>query len=121
MISQTKLKERARKKENPEVKELVDALRKKGAFWVEVATVLVKPKRQSVKVNLGKLNKETKDGEVVVVPGKILSNGELNHKLTIGAFSVSAKALEKMKSVKILSLDKMAEDYKDGKGVKIVA
>jgi len=121
MISKTKIKQRARKKDNPKVKELVDSLKKKGDFWAKVATLLVKPKRKSVKVNLEKLNKETKAGEVVVVPGKVLGTGELNHKLTLGAFSLSAKAEEKMKDVKVLGLDEMAESHKDGKGVKIIA
>ncbi|MFC1685712.1 50S ribosomal protein L18e [Nanoarchaeota archaeon] len=120
MVSQTKIKDRVRKKENPEMKEVVSALRKKSAFWQEVATLLVKPKKRSIKVNLGKLDKETKAGEVVIVPGKILSSGELSHKLTLGAFSFSEKALEKMKAVKVMSLDKMADSYKDGKGVKLI-
>jgi len=121
MISQTKIKSRARKKENPELKLLVDTLRKKGSFWQEVSVMLVRSKRQSIKVNLAKLEKETKDGDVIVVPGKILGSGIINHKLTLGALSYSLSVKDKMKKVKILSLDKMAEDYKNGKGVKIIA
>jgi len=38
-------------KENPEMQELVNTLRKKSTFWQEFATMLVRPKRKSVKVN----------------------------------------------------------------------
>jgi len=120
MISQRKIKQRATRKDNPELKELVSALRKKGAFWQKVATIIVKPKRQSVKVNLTKIDKETKEGETVVVPGKVLGSGMLSKKINLGAVSFSENALEKMKSAKIMELIKVADAHKDGKGVKVL-
>ena len=121
MTSQTIIKERANRKANPKKKNDIAILRKQGEFWTNVAVQLVKPKRQAIEVNLGKLDKLTKDGEVVVVPGKVLSTGELNHKLTLGAFSLSEKARAKLKGSKVMSIEEMAKSYKDGKGVKVVA
>ncbi len=115
------MKERMNRKENPRKKDSVNFLRKQGDFWMGVATELVKPKRQGVVVNLSRLNKETKEGEIVVVPGKVLSEGELNHKITLGAFSLSDKAKSKMKGSKIMSVEDVAKSYKDGKGVKVIA
>ena len=54
---------------------------------------------------LDKLDKETKEGEIVIVPGKILGKGQLNHKLTLAAFSFSSKALEKIKNSKIVQIE----------------
>jgi len=120
MISQTKLKERTGRKDNPDRKDAVFFLRKLDPFWIDVATQLAKPRRQGVAVSIEKLDKNTKDGDVVVVPGKILSPGELGHKITLGAFSFSDKAKEKLKSAKLMTIEKMAEANRTGKGVKVI-
>ena len=65
MISKTKIKRRAANKQNPAMKELVDALKKGNKFWTEVSYHLTKPSRQRASVSLGKLNEMTKDGEIV--------------------------------------------------------
>ena len=119
MISKTKIKQRATRKTNSELKVLVDAL-KKSKFWVEVAYYLTRPTRDMVEVNLDKLSKNTKEGEIVVVPGKVLANGEMKHKVTLGALMISRTAEEKMKGSKIMTIKEMLESNKDGKGVKIV-
>ena len=119
-ISQTRLKEKAGKKDNPEKKEMVFSLRKLGPFWIDVAAQLAKPRRQIVTVSIEKLNKSTKEGEVVVVPGKVLSPGELDHKITLSAFSYSENAREKLKNAKVMPIGRMAESFKDGKGVRIL-
>ncbi|MBA7688989.1 hypothetical protein ES703_97481 [subsurface metagenome] len=47
-------------------------------------------------VNLEKIDKETKEGETVVIPGKVLSQGEINKKVKIIALRFSEKAKEKL-------------------------
>lgn len=121
MISKTKMKERAGKKGNPEMKKLVDALKKGNAFWIQVAYHLTRPRRQGVSVNIGKLNGMTKENDIVIIPGKLLSGGELDHKVTVSAFSCSEKAKEKMKGSKLVSIEDMFKANKDGKGVKLIA
>ena len=48
---------------------------------------------RKVEVNIWKINKYTKKGEVVIVPGKVLGDGTLDHpvKVAAKAFSESAK------------------------------
>ena len=121
MVSKTRMKERANRKENPEKRELTLLLNKANSFWREVAVMLAKPRRSSVEMNVGQINKKTKDGEVIIVPGKVLSSGDLDHKLTLSAFSFAERSKEKMKNAKILSIKQMAEAYKDGKGVRVLA
>ncbi|MBU2522856.1 MAG: 50S ribosomal protein L18e [Nanoarchaeota archaeon] len=117
--SKTTIKQRADKKTNPELKLLVDAL-KKSNFWMDVAYWLTRPTREMPEVNLEKLSKETKEGEIVVVPGKVLANGEMKHKITLAAFMISNNAKEKMKGSKIVTIKELMESNKDGRGVKII-
>jgi large subunit ribosomal protein L18e len=118
MISKTQIKERMKKKSNPVLIETILALRKqKSPFWIKVAGIISKPKRKGIAVNIFKINKYTKDGDVVVVPGKVLSDGELAHKITLAAVSASAGAKNKVKIVKIVEL---ANKHPKGEGIKII-
>ena len=40
------------------------------------------------------------DGDVIVVPGKVLGTGDLNRKVTVAAFSFSKSAVEKIRNAK---------------------
>ena len=61
----------------------------------ELASALSTSTRKQAKVNLDKLNKVKE--EVVIVPGKVLSNGNLDKKIKIFALGFSEKAKEKLK------------------------
>lgn len=63
-----------------------------------LAQEVAKPRRKRVAVNLGKINQYAEEGEIVVVPGKVLSAGSLSKSLTVVAEAFSAKALEKIRA-----------------------
>jgi len=63
----------------------------------EVAKELAKPKRRWAAVNLKELSHV--DGDLVI-PGKVLSAGDLSAKKRIVAWSFSEKAVEKIKEAK---------------------
>ena len=46
---------------------------------------------------LNKINENTNDGETVIVPGKILGIGNLDHTVTVVALNFSESASEKLK------------------------
>ena len=88
---------------NVQLQGLIQELKKKAiqddaGLWKRIAVDLEKPTRQRRIVNLSRLNRFTKDSEVIVVPGKVLGSGALNHKLTIAAYDFSAGAVEKLKA-----------------------
>lgn len=60
-------------------------------------SLLAVPRRQRTSVNLYKIDKCTKEGENVIVPGKVLSIGSLNHKVNIAAMEYSKGAMEAIK------------------------
>jgi large subunit ribosomal protein L18e len=104
---------------NPVLNELIGKLKKtKKKSCLLVARKLESATRRRPEVNLWKLDKYTKEGEFVVVPGKVLSEGELSHKITLVAFNLSKKAEEKLKGkAKLASFDEVAK----AKNVKVIA
>jgi large subunit ribosomal protein L18e len=112
---------------NPELTELSRYLRKQSTennakIWKTIATLLTKTKRNRVAVNLSRLNRNTQKNEVAVVPGKVLSAGEIDHPLTITAFAFSQKAREKILAAhgKCLSFTDLIKKNPKGSNVKII-
>ena len=99
MKSNTKISKQLERKSNSNLTETILAGKKQEA-WKEVAGVLSGPRRNKLCINLEQINKEAKTGETIVVPGKVLSQGEVDKKIKIVAFSFSEKAKEKLLSAK---------------------
>ena len=105
---------------------LIQELRKKAnehksLIWKRLADDLARPTRQRRIVNLYKLNKHTKEGETIIVPGKVLGVGELNHKLTVAAWSFSGNAFEKINKVgKAIPIADLIKESPKGKKIRII-
>lgn len=120
MISKTKIDKRLRRK-NPNLAKTIILLKKqKKPIWLIIAKLLSNPKRKSVAVNISKINKLTKENDIVVVPGKILSDGTLEKPLTIVALSYSKKTKEKLKKAKLITVEKLLKENPKATGVKII-
>lgn len=91
-------------------------------IWAYVADLLSRPRRQRVAVNLAKLNRVASDGDVVVVPGKLLGGGELKKRITIATVSASRGAVEAaLKSgAQLMPIAELVRKNPKGSGVKIV-
>jgi large subunit ribosomal protein L18e len=94
----------------------------KAQIWKALEREFSKSRSNRRRVNIEKLNKFTNNGDVIFVPGKILGNGNLGHKLTVYAYSFSETALSKLNAsgTEVLSLQSLIDRYPDGKGVKII-
>ena len=95
---------------------------KKTRFWKRILEEADRPRRNRRTVNLYELNRLTESGDVVYVPGKVLGTGDIDHPITISAFSFSKKAYEKLlkSGSTILNTKEFAEKYPTGSGVKII-
>ncbi|MBI5355755.1 MAG: 50S ribosomal protein L18e [Candidatus Aenigmarchaeota archaeon] len=107
---------------NPVLRGTIKALEsagKNGKIWKDLAERLSVSTRIRASVNLAVINRHAKDGEVIAVPGKVLSYGNIDKKLTIGAFSFSSQAAKKIENAggKVSSLEELA--HKNPKGNKI--
>jgi len=115
-----------KKQKNPAKQELIIELKKlaiteKVKFWKRIASELERPTRNMRIVNVSKLDKVTKDGESIIVPGKVLSAGELSHKLDVAAFAFSETAKQKIsKNGKAISLVELMKKNPKAKGVRII-
>lgn len=119
--SKTKIESQIRRKTNNELVETIIATKKKDK-WLEVASILSSPRRESIDLNLGQIDFLAKDGEVVIIPGKVLSQGEIKKRIKIVAYKFSGKAKEKLLKEKIQISSIMDEIKKnpEAKGVRIL-
>ncbi|MCK5044047.1 50S ribosomal protein L18e, partial [Candidatus Pacearchaeota archaeon] len=86
------------------------------------AEILSGPRRNIVNLNLKKIDEESKTGETIIVPGKVLSQGEITKKIKIAALSFSEKAKEKLLKSKsdILNILEEIKKNPEAKGIKIL-
>ena len=109
---------------NPLLRGLVRQLRRKGreqgaSIWLDLAERLVQPRRQRPEVNLSHLNRYAREGGTVVVPGKVLAAGKLDHPLSVAAFKFSGAARRKILSAggRAMSIEQLLEENPKGSGV----
>jgi large subunit ribosomal protein L18e len=111
---------------NTTTQALVQALKKasieqEAPLWKRVAEDLEKPSRSRRIVNVFKIDSYTADGDVVIVPGKVLGEGDLTKKVTVAAFSFSDEARAKIsKSGKAMSISDLLKNDPKGKKVKLL-
>jgi len=115
------------KKTNPALISLINELKKQAnekeaPIWKDIAKRLEKPLRNWPEVNLEKISKYTNDKETALVPGKVLSDGDLDKKITIAAWSFSEKAEEKIKKAggKKITIEELMKSNPKGKDVRIM-
>jgi len=104
------------------IKELKTLASKENVkLWKRIASDLEKPTRIRRKTNLYKINKYTKEDETAIVPGKVLSLGDLTKKITIAAYQFSDASLNKINKVgKAISIKELMKQNPKGKKVRII-
>jgi len=112
---------------NRELISLIRFLRKKSreneaAIWRRVAEMLSKPKRRRISVNISRISRYTKENDEVIVPGKVLGAGIINHPVKVAAFAFSDQARSKIIKAKgqCLTIPELAEMNPKGSNVKII-
>jgi large subunit ribosomal protein L18e len=115
------------KSTNPELIQLIRFLKKQSVekdagIWRDVAKHLAKTRQNRAAVNLSSINRHTQKGDAIIVPGKIIGSGSLDHSVTVAAFSASEKAKEKLAAAKAkyLSIPELVEKNPKGANVKII-
>ena len=96
----------------------------KKRIWKDVSKRISKPKKNKVEINLYKINNKTKNGNVIVVPGKILGMGSLDHTVIIACLNASKSARQSIENSstesKIISIGELLEKNPSGSNVKII-
>ena len=83
---------------------------------------LQKSTRQRRIVNLYKINQYAREGETIIVPGKVLSVGELNKKVDVAALTFSEGAKRKILEAKgkVFTIKELLQNNPEGKKVRIL-
>jgi len=112
---------------NPLLTGLIEDLKKKSIeqkvnIWNKIASDLSRSTRKRRIVNLSKINRYSKENETIIVPGKVLGSGILEHKLTISAYQFSNSAKEKLQKAgaKIIPLNELIKESPKGKSIRII-
>ena len=112
---------------NPQLIELIRLLRKQSReqdapIWADVADYLAHTRRQRIAINLSNINRHTEKADVVVVPGKILASGALDHAVTVASFEASESAKAKLEAAKgkYITIQELVEKNPKGSKVKII-
>ena len=87
------------------------AKKEQSGLWAAVAERLGKSRRSSSEVNLHRINKNTTKGDIVIVPGKVLGDGIIEHQVDVAAYRFTESAAKKIaqaggRALKIIDLVK---------------
>ncbi len=111
---------------NPMLTNLIEELkalyRKENVgLWKRIAKDLSMATRSRRKVNIKKIDIYTKENETVIVPGKVLGDGSLGHKVNVAAWSFSKTAEEKINKIgKTMSIPQLMKDNPKGRDIRIL-
>ena len=97
MSKKIQIEKRMRTKTNSILANAIVKLKKTN---LAVAQMLATPKKKWLAVNLEEINKIAKDGDKILVAGKLLGNGAFTKKVKIVAWNASEAAREKIKKAK---------------------
>ena len=115
------------KKTNPRVLKLITDLKAKSreqnvGIWRDIAERMEKPARHYAEINLSKINRYSKEAETIIVPGKVLGTGDLDHSVIVAAlnFSITAEVLISEAKGTCMSIEQLMKTNPTGKGVRIL-
>jgi len=112
---------------NPMIKKVVISLRRAYRqyhvkLWRDLVERINKPKRKRIVVNVSRINRYTQANDTVVVPGKVLGAGLIDHPVTVAALWFSKSAKEKIEKVggRALTIEQLISERPTGSGIKII-
>ncbi|MBI2084542.1 MAG: 50S ribosomal protein L18e [Candidatus Aenigmarchaeota archaeon] len=113
---------------NPYLKQLIQTLKKKSLenkapIWRDVAEALDKPTRKRIQVNVRDIDLHVSNGDTILVPGVVLSAGNLSKKVNVAAWKFSSAAKEKISKNggECMTINSLAEKNPKGSNVKIIS
>jgi len=121
MKTKTKISKQLQKKTNSKLVETIISAKKHKA-WLEIASILSGPRRKRINLNLEEIAKKAKDKKIVIIPGKVLSDGSLDKSVRVIALDFSEKAREKLLKAgnKISTILEEIKNNPEAKGVEIL-
>ncbi|MHA1206679.1 MAG: 50S ribosomal protein L18e [Candidatus Hodarchaeales archaeon] len=99
-----------------------NGIKNNATIWKKLSEELSVSNRNRAMVNLSHINRVTKSGEEIVIPGKVLGAGVLSHKLNIAAENFSSSAREKITAAggQCLSFEEIITKNPKGANVRLL-
>jgi len=114
-------------KTDPNLVELIKNLKEKSikeevAIWKDVAKRIQRSTRRRAEVNLSKINRISNVDETLLIPGKVLAGGDLDHKVNVVALNFSKIAQEKIEKSggECISISNILEKNPKGTNIRIL-
>jgi len=94
----------------------------KARIWSIAADQLSRPRRARTVLNVNHVSRSTEPDSLVLVPGKLLGSGAINHRVVIGAFEYSEAAREKVERAggECMALKDFVTRYPKGSNVTMM-
>ena len=91
-------------------------------IWSLMASEMSKANRRRAAVNLSRLNRVSSPGDILMIPGKVLGSGSLNHRIEIAAESFSKMAQKKIINAggQCLTIEELVKRNPKGSQVRII-
>ena len=112
---------------NPVLRKTIEGLHlaskeNKAPIWDAVARLLNKPSRRRHEVNLFLIERNLRKGELAVIPGNVLGEGDITKPVTVAALRFSREAEEKIRKAKgaVMSIEELVEKHPKGQKVRIL-
>lgn len=113
-------------KSNLQITELIDYLTAAAeehdtALWRDLARRLQKARRHWAEVNVDKIARHLNEGEIALVPGKVLGDGPARG-IQVAAVGFSAQARQKIEQAggTCYTIRELVEQHADGKHIRII-
>ncbi|NOZ83132.1 MAG: 50S ribosomal protein L18e [Euryarchaeota archaeon] len=110
---------------NPKLQTLITELARlthstSQRVWRDLAERLAKPRRNRAEVNVSRIARYTREGDVVAVPGKVLGSGSISHAVTVAALAFSESAMRKIAAAggRCMSIEELMREKP--KGVRVM-
>jgi len=115
------------RKTNPYLVQLIMGLKEatrvnEAPIWRDIATRLEKPRSRWAEVNLSRIELYAKDGDIIIVPGKLLGAGLINKKVTVAAFQTSESARVRIEKAggRVMDIPTLIAENPKGSSVRIM-
>ncbi|MEE8181955.1 MAG: 50S ribosomal protein L18e [Candidatus Thorarchaeota archaeon] len=112
---------------DPNTRALINSLKKTSTkhdvrIWRRVAELIARPARNRATVNIGKIGRHTRAGDIVIVPGKILGSGIIPHKVTVAAMNASTAARSAIVNAggSLITIPELLNQSPKGTGITII-
>ncbi len=127
MIFRSEIQLKAKGRTDPNKNTLIRKLRKAAVkndsnIWALLAFEMSKSNRRRATVNISHLKRISSPGDILLIPGKVLGAGILDHGLEVAAESFSEVAQKKITDAggQCLSIEKLIETNPKGSQVRII-